>query len=439
MTDLVATARDGFVFGYPLVLMDVTRSVFLNDVSPDGARSITNRFTHRRRFPDASFTAVVSPNADTLYSTAWIDVQTEPVILTVPSSAGRYYLLPLMSAWTDVFASPGTRTTGDGAQTFAISGPGWVGQLPDGIREIRSPTAMVMLIGRTQTKGDADYASAHRFQDALSLTPLSTWNAEDVPSAPPPVDPSIDVTSPPPAQVEAMDPVTFFTRLADLMLANPPSASDQELMDRLATIGLRPGSFQAPPGAIPALKEGIEIGIEQVISGPSRAPTATEGWTMNRDLGSYGTDYLKRAHVALVGLGANLDEDAVYPHTSSDGAGRAFTGDRRYVLRFPPNKQPPARAFWSLTMYDERHYFVANPLSRFAIGDRDPLRLDPDGSLDLWIQHESPGPDREANWLPAPAGPFNLILRIYWPAAAVLDGTWTPPAVKELTEGSPGA
>jgi acetyl esterase/lipase len=355
--------------------------------------------------------------------------RTSRFVLGVPPSDGRYYLLPMMSGWTDVFASPGTRTTGDGAHAFAIVGPRWSGELPAGLEEIRSPTAMVWVIGRTQTNGKGDYEAVHRFQDALSLVPVSAWGCEDS-RAPEPVDPGIDRT-PPPDQVAAMSGAAFFARLADLMVDNPPSAADAPALERFAALGLWPGAFDPPPAVADALDEAVTAGLAQAATAPD-SDGPRHGWQVQRGLGAYGTDYAKRAYVALIGLGANLSEDAIYPHATTDATGEPLSGASRYVIRFAPGQSPPARAFWSLTMYNEDQYFVENPLRRYAIGDRDPLVFGPDGSLEFHLQHEPPGEENAANWLPAPAGPFNVILRIYRPKPEVLDGTWRPPGIERV-------
>jgi hypothetical protein len=426
-----AVAADAFVFGYPLVLMDVTRVVSMAAPPEGGAAARANEFVNVRAFPDASFTSVVSPNADTLYSAAWLDLASGPVMLEVPDSGGRYYLLPMMSGWTDVFASPGTRTTGGGKKTFAITGPGWHGELPADADEIRSPTAMVWLLGRTQTNGTADYENVHQFQDALLLVPLSAPDGGEPPPAPDP-DPGIDVTTPPPDQVAAMDAGTFFGRLAALMVDNPPADADAPAMARFAAIGLTPGAFEPGGDLAAALDAGVKDGLARITALRDRPDQAVNGWSIPRDLGSYGTDYEQRAFVAMFGLGANLPEDAIYPHTTVDGDGQPLTGTHRYIVHFEPGKTPPARAFWSLTMYNERQYFASNPIDRYAIGDRDALALNSDGSLDLWLQHETPGPEHEPNWLPTPQGSFNLILRVYWPEQELIDGTWEPPPVTNL-------
>ncbi len=407
-------AAEAFLFGYPLVLMDVTCA----------AMGAVNTLTHLRAFPDASFKSVVSPNADTLYSTAPLDLSGEPLILSVHDSGGRYYLLPILSGWTDVFASPGTRTTGNGAGRFALVGPRWSGELPAGVQELRSPTALAWMIGRTQTNGKADYESVHRFQDGLRLEPLAPA-AERQPDIP------VDATSAPPKLVDAMDAATFFGRVASLMVENPPADADAPVLARFAQIGLAPGTFEPDPALEAALEQGVQAAREGLEAAATTPVDPKNGWTIHSGLGEYGTDYAKRALVALVGLGANLTADAVYPFANVDGAGQPFDGAHRYVMRFAPGQTPPARAFWSLTMYDADHYFVDNPLDRYAIGDRDQLAFGADGSLELLLQHDSPGAERESNWLPAPDGPFNLILRIYWPDEAVIDAGWAPPPIEK--------
>jgi hypothetical protein len=426
-------AAEAFLFGYPLVLMDLTRAVLTHVAQPaEGAKAPVNQMGHLREFPDASFTDVVSPNADTLYSISWIDVSAEPMVLAHPDAGERYFLLPLLDGWTDVFDSPGTRTTGSDAKAFAVVGPRWTGELPPDVEQIRAPTAMVWLIGRTQTNGKADYGSVHRFQDGLTLTPLSAWGSDYSPPTDVDIEADVDTTAPPPDVLEAMDAATFFGRLAALLVDNPPAEADEPAMERFAAIGLAPGAFDPAREIVGELDEGVTAGMAKLRELVRQAVPPVNGWAVFRGLGSYGTEYGKRALVALVGLGANLDADAIYPHATMDADGQPLTGDNRYVLRFAPGETPPAQAFWSLTMYNERQFFVDNPLDRYAIGDRDPLAFNDDGSLDIYLQHESPGAEREANWLPAPAGSFNVFLRVYWPKPEMLDGAWVPPGIAKL-------
>jgi len=435
-------AHDAYVYAYPMVIFEVTRRVMTNVENVDGLRAPMNHIAHARTFPDASFTDVVRPNADTLYSAMYFDVAKEPMVFSVPDSGGRYYLLPLLDMWTDVFASPGKRTTGTGAQNFAVVGPRWRGQLPTGVREIRSPTNIVLLIGRTQTNGKDDYDAVHSFQDDLKAMPLSQYGKDYTPSQGI-VNPQQDMSAPP-DQVEKMDAATFFALFAELMKENPPHANDYPILSRMKRIGIEPGRSFSVAGASPEVRRAIERAasgaLKLIKATPARSGERANGWRTNLTaIGTYGADYLHRAGVAFAGLGANVIEDAVYPTAFTDADGQPFSSDRRYVLHFDEDKMPPARAFWSLTMYDQRQLFAANPIGRYAIGDRDQLAFNADGSLDLYIQRDSPGPDHESNWLPAPAsGPFTMNLRLYWPKPEVLDGTWSPPPVRRTDEATVG-
>ncbi|CAD5109945.1 DUF1254 domain-containing protein [Zestomonas carbonaria] len=430
-------ARDAYIYGYPLVLMQVTREVATNVAEPGGIRAPINQLTHARVFPDASYTDVVRPNADTLYSAMSYDVSREPLVIEVPDSAGRYYLMPMLDFWTDVFTSSGSRTTGNGAQTLAVVGPAWQGRLPAGVRMYRSPTASGVLIGRIQTNGKADYAAVHQFQDGMKTYPLSAYGKPYV--APKgTVNPQQDMTAPP-LQLDRMSGEVFFSRFAELLKDNPPHANDNPILDRMQRIGLEVGkdfSYDAAPQVVrDALDAAPADALKQIKQAFRHSGVTANGWRTNLTaIGTYGTDYLRRAGVAYAGLGANPIEDAIYPTAFVDSEGRPLDGGQRYVLHFAKEQIPPVRAFWSLTMYDERQLFTENPIERFAIGDRDKLVFNPDGSLDIYIQRESPGKDKEDNWLPTPAkGQFSMNLRLYWPKGQALDGvTWLPPAVERV-------
>ncbi|MBP0631535.1 DUF1254 domain-containing protein [Cupriavidus sp. AcVe19-1a] len=423
-----ALSAEVFTYAYPLVLMDVTRELMT-------LRTPVNTFSHKRTFPDPSFTDVVSPNADTLYSSAWLDLSREPVILSVPDTQGRYYLMPLLDAWTNVFASPGMRTTGTRRGNFAITGPDWRGTLPKGVQEIRSPTSMVWLIGRTQVNDKKDLPAVHRLQDQYRLTPLSAWGGgRRVPERPAPRAAAVDTQSSPVEQVAAMDAQAFFTRFAALLPANPPAPADSAMVEKLRRMGIHPGvpfkTTVMEPTTARAVQEGATAALAAIVQGARKGNAdAGNGWVMHRDLGNYGTNYGRRAVTASVGLGANLPEDAIYASTRTDANGTPLQGGARYVLHFDKGQLPPARAFWSLTLYDDHQAFVPNPIQRYAIGSRDRLRYNRDGSLDIYIQHERPAGSRAANWLPAPPDGLNMMLRAYWPEQGLLDGSWMPPPV----------
>ncbi len=427
-------AKDAYVYGYPLVLMDVSRAKLTNVPHPMGTgMAPINQFANIKAFPDAIFTDVVSPNADTLYSSAWLDLKGGPIVLSVPDTRGRYYLMQMLDAWTNVFASPGKRTTGTGKGDFAITGPGWSGTLPAGVKEIKAPTNMVWIIGRTQTNGKADFAAVNALQAQYKLTPLSAWGKPYTPPADVPTDPKIDMKTRPVDTVAAMDASTFFNRLAMLMKDNPPAAADAPMLAKLASIGVVPGE---PFDVIkhPGVRDGLDDGKNRVIE-LGRDPGLgkfVNGWLVMTGLGSYGTNYAARAGVAWFGFGANLTADADYPVARVDGNGDPLDGGYKYVLHFDKGQTPPANAFWSLTMYNSKQAFVANPINRYAIGDRDKLKFNGDGSLDIYIQRESPGKAKESNWLPADAGAFNVMMRVYWPKEAMLNGTWTPPPIKKV-------
>lgn len=429
-------ARDAYIYAYPLVIMHVSRQVATNVAEPQFPHAPINQFAHARSFPDASMDIIASPNADTLYTSMNFDVSREPLIVTVPDSGGRYYLLPFLDEWTDVFTVPGKRTTGTGPQTFAIVGPGWQGELPDGVARYDSPTAFGWLGGRVQTNGKSDYEAVYKFQQGLKVVPLSAYGK---PYTPPKgsVDPEQDM-SPPVDQVAKMDAATFFSLFVENAKRNPPHAHDYPILDRMKRIGIVPGtsfSLEAQPKPVQeALKAAPEEALPRIVNAWKKPAFSTNGWSINLSgMGNYGTDYLRRAAVAYGGLGANIPEDAVYPTAFVDADGKPLSSDRRYVMHFDKDQLPPVRAFWSLTLYNDHQLFADNPIDRYAIGDRDTLKFNADGSLDLYIQRQSPGKDKESNWLPAPAdGNFSLMMRLYWPALEVLDGSWAPPPVKRL-------
>jgi hypothetical protein len=430
---------EAYIFGYPLVLMDASRRVMTAVSKPAPGKAPVNQIGHLREFPDYTFTDVVSPNADTLYSVSWIDLTKEPMVLSVPAVGTRYYLMQLLDGWTNVFASPGSRTTGDDKGDFAITGPGWTGTLPSGLREIKAPTAMVWMIGRTQTNGKADYEAVHAVQDRYVLTPLSAWGKAYHAPESVPVEQGVDTKTAPLEQVGKMDAATFFSRLNALMKDNPPAPADAPAMARFAAIGVAPGRAFDLKSLDPAVARGLEgvvMAAQEAIISAAKKPHGARmnGWdSLPPNTGKYGTDYLWRAVVALVGLGANLREDAMYPHATTDAGGRPLSGKNHYVVRFRKGQLPPVNAFWSLTMYNAKQAFVQNPIQRYAIGDRDKLKADSDGSVTIYIQHDSPGKGKEANWLPAPPDSFNLFLRLYWPTNAILDGSWKMPPVERTT------
>ena len=432
-------AREAYIYAYPLVLMHVSFQQFTNYAEPTGivTQAPYNQFSHAKAFPPADFKTVVRPNVDTLYSSANLDLGPEPMVLSVPAS-GRYFMLPLLSLWTDVFAVPGTRTTGPNtARDFLLVGPKWRGKVPSGLEVIRSPTRFVGIGGRTQTNGVADYKNVHKTQAGYRLTPLSAWGKGNYVPPKGKVDPAIDMKTPPPVQIEKIDAATYFARFAAVLKDNPPGPFDYPMIHRLERVGFKQGQrfdLNAAPSTIKlAFERAITDGKATVAKAAKQASGEGEkGWVYTTRSGAYGVDYSYRAAIALCCLGENLPQDAVYPSLSTDSEGRPLDGESRYVLYFDKGRFPPVDAFWSVTAYDSDGYFIPNALKRLALGDRDKLVTNADGSLDLFIQPDSPGTDKEGNWLPVAKAPFTLLMRLYSPKAAILDGTWTPPAVKRV-------
>lgn len=428
---------DAYIYGYPLVTMDLTKKVMTNVVKPDGQKAPLGQFANIRSYPDASFTDVTAPNADTLYSIAWLDLSKEPYILHVPDEGNRYYLMPMLDGWTNVFADPGTRTTGTKAGDFAITGPGWKGKLPAEVTEVKSNTNLVWILGRTYCTGTPeDYKAVHEIQDQYSLVPLSAWGKSFTPPEGK-FDPNLDMKTPVREQVNSLEAGEYFKRLAELMKENPPALEDVSIIAKLTKIGIIPGHDfdikQLDPSVAEALERAPKNALLKIAAHQKDAGKIENGWQVNLKTGTYGTDYLQRALTTAIGLGANRPQDAVYPIAEVDSKNDPLNGANRYVIHFDKGQTPPVNAFWSLTMYNGKYFFVENPLNKYTLSPRDALKYNSDGSLDLYIQNESPGRDKESNWLPAPKDKFILMLRLYWPQDTVLNGTWQPPAIVKVS------
>jgi len=434
-SQIMDIALESYIYLYPLVLMEVTRKVGTNVEKPVGMKAPMNSFAHARQFPPADFRDVVRPNFDTLYSAAFLDLKKEPMILSVPDTQERYYMMPMLDMWTDVFAVPGKRTTGTKAGSYALCGPKWNGKLPDNVTRIDSPTNIVWIIGRTQTNGPKDYDAVHEIQDGYKLTPLSQWGKQVNPE-PGVVDKSVDVKTPPMVQVDTMSAADYFSLAMDLVKDNPPHIFDTPVVSRMNRIGLTTGYSFDINKTNPMVKEALEqapaAGLKMMKEKLASTRNLINGWMVSTELmGAYGTNYLSRAAVAMVGLGANLPEDAVYPMNLADGDGKPTDGSSKYVIHFDKGNLPPVDAFWSLTMYDAQGFPVPSEINRCAIGDRDELKFSPDGSLDIFIQNEKPSGDRVSNWLPAPKEAFGVTMRLYSPRTEILRGAWVPPVIRK--------
>ena len=423
-----------YLYFYPLVTMDITRLQLTNQQpGPESLGGPMNLFANIEAFPTADMRVVVRPNFDTLYSSGWLDLTKEPAVVSAPDTGGRYYLLPMLDMWTDVFASPGWRTTGTGAGNFLVTPPGWTGSALAEFTRIDAPTPYVWIIGRTKTDGPADYDAVHKIQAGYKITPLSKWGKEPVAPVVK-IDPSIDMKTPPKIQVDTMPADKFFAYAAELLKLQPPHVTDQPIIAQLKRAGFEAGKSFDLARADPAVKNAFESAPQDAQKLMAwKMPTLSRvanGWGMNTDtMGVYGNYYLKRALVAQLGLGANLPEDAIYPLNLVDSDGHPLDGANDYSIHFDKGEIPPVQAFWSITLYDNDGFQVANPLNRFAVSSWMPFKFNADGSLDLYFQNENPGADKEANWLPAPKGPYNLTMRLYAPKSDALTGKWNPPPV----------
>jgi hypothetical protein len=432
---------DSYLYFYSLITMDLTRLQSTNaEPGKDSFKGPMNTFVNVPAYPTAEMKTVVRPNFDTLYSVSWLDLTKEPMAVSVPNTSGRYYLLPMLDMWTNVFASPGWRTTGTEAGTFLLTPPGWTGMVPDGMTRIEAPTPYVWIIGRTKTDGPADYDAVHKIQAGFKVTPLSQWGKTPEPPGVR-IDPNVDMKTPPKELVDAMPAGKFFAYAAELLKLHPPHITDQPIIARLKRIGFEVGKSFDLDQADPAIQKGLANAPEDAQKLMAwKLPTlarVVKGWSLNTDtMGVYGNYYLKRAIVTQLGLGANLPEDAVYPLNLADETGKPLDGTSNYSIHFDKDATPPANAFWSITLYDAKGYQVANPLNRFAVSSWMPFKYNSDGSLDLYFQNESPGANKEANWLPAPKSPFNLTMRIYAPKSDALTGKWNSPPVVKAAEGS---
>jgi len=438
-TRAFAAAAAAYVFGMPQVLERQTIKGFIRNeiISVDGLTNATTR-------------AVVSPNVDTAYSVSWIDLTTGPVVINVPNEGSRFYTFQIMDAYTNAYAYIGTGSTGTAAGAYVIVPPGYTGAIPAGLHEVKSPTNTNWLLGRTLVENSADLPAVRKVEEGYTMTPLAAWELGVR-------EPSLILNSPPTSKKKALPTGTqFIATLNQELTIDPPPAADDCALSAMAPAGVRLGdpsaqqSFEADAlniaGTTPASKPdaitaaavnaGTAAAVKIIADASNQlikiADAQNHGWTLVGNwIAQFGTRYLGRAIIATSFLGANTNAQALYPTTFTDVDGLAFTGARSYTLTFPKGKLPPAKAFWSLTLYDPDDYLYANSLNRYAIGNRTTgLHLASNGSLTLYIQHTAPtNPAQLANWLPAPSGGFHLTLRIYQPARSALTGAWSPPPV----------
>jgi hypothetical protein len=414
-----------YIYGFPLVRMEQIRQQSLAQ-----AGVMVNEFRHRRRLSTPQDRTVVSPNNDTAYSSAWLDLSIEPMILHTPKSKGRYCSYAFYDAFTNNFKVISKRNARDAEANYAITGPEWNGSLPPGVTRIEAPTNSVWLLVRTLIADDSDWPGVQALQEQMKLTLLSAWGKQ-VAAAKTQTDPA---TKQAPAN---RHPLAFFEQMGALMQRNPPPASEAVLLNQFAAIGLSVKNGFNAQRLDEATKAGLLRAVpaaQQMIATMKGDQTLRRinGWLLATKGGAFGDDYLFRAIIAEKGIGQLIPEEAVYLVTDIDGDGQLLNGANKYVLRFSKGQLPPAHEFWSLTLYAADFFFIENPINRYALGDRTRgLKYDADGGLTIYLQHAAPA-GNEANWLPAPPGDFNLNLRGYLPKPELLNNSYQPPAVQRV-------
>ena len=386
---------------------------------------------------NASFTDIVTPNDDTLYCQSWMDLTKEPVVLKVPSVQDRYISFQFLDAYTNDYTYLGTRASDGSEGTYLIAGPNWDGQVPQDMTKIWSPTNIAWIINRILVTGDSDLPNVHDIQDKISLIPLSVFegNTTNTQAADETTISSQVPIKPQPVNIPTTG-IKLYDELGQAMINNPLNPPDPSLVAKLASIGIGPGkipSVESNDTIKTALQTGIQEGEKLIDEKLANIGTVVNGWSVNTQTGIYGNDYLTRAAITKLGFGANIPQEALYPTTLTDSQGKPYNGANKYAIHFDPGQTPPVDGFWSITMYNEEKYFYDNPLNRYSIGKyTDGLKTNEDGSLDIFIQNQSLGADKESNWLPSPADGFYMVLRMYLPTEQVLNGTWTPPPVKVI-------
>lgn len=435
-------AEDAYVYGYSLITTEVTRVQSTNRAKPDGIKAPLGQFGNVEKYPPADFRLISAPNADTLYSFAWLDLA-EPQVFSHPDMGDRYYIFEVVDLWmSDSKSSPSPRTADGKAANYLFTAPGWKGEVPAGMKHFPSATRYMIIAGRIYANGsEQDYKVVNALQAQNKITPLSAWGKPYTPvAAPVNPNPGFSMTDAPQSVILAMGTEGYFNLLAKLLAADaPPAPTDGPILARMAKIGIEPGKAfvlsNLDPKVQAALKDIPQTVLRKIEANKDNLGSIVNGWAISKGLGTYGPDdYLKRATVAAFGWPANQEKDAVYPITDIDTSGQKLTGANKYTVTFAKGDLPPAIGFWSITMYmiDKGWWFTPNPLNKFTVSTRDKLKVNSDGSTTLYFQNESPGADKQSNWLPAPKGNFVLMLRLYYPSEtspSIINGTWKPPPV----------
>ena len=415
---------DAYIYAFPLVLTDATKTLSTNTDGSITGRAPINQVNHATKLADASFRTVVSPNVDTLYSQAWLDIGAEPVIYVLPE-ADRFCNVQLLDAWTN------TAAVLDKAGAYAIALPSWEGELPEGVTRVDVPTATVWTIARIVLSGNEDLPNVYAIREQMRLLPLSAYlEGGDYIAPAGTYDKENDFV--PVNKVLSMSPAEFFNTANVLMQINPPAEDDAKLLEKLAAINVGQGmTFDASILGADAAERWTQMlkGLRATLSAESANYAQNLGqWIyFGRPIGDFGTAYTYRAMVALVGLGANTVDVAIYPKTDTDVTGAALTGEKTYTIHFETLPPTLEGGFWSVTAYNEENFLIDNPIDRYCINDRSAYRLNEDGTLDLVLSKEAP--EDTSNWLPVSDGEFHLFMRIYLPDMTAME-TWEAPVIR---------
>jgi len=430
-------AKEAYIYGEPVVdNYRVMHAYFIDPKSPEYKAPWNHIWNSARLFSPAD-KAIQTANSDTLYSMIGADLRAEPIVLTVPAMdrKDRYFSIQLIDYYTQNFAYAGTRTTGNGGGAFLLAGPGWKGETPKGIDKVfRSETELVFPGYRTQLFNPGDLENVKKIQAGYKVETLSAFLGQPAPKA----APAIDFIKPLTAAEQRTSP-EFFNVLNFVLRFCPTVPSEIALMERFSKIGVGAGKTIDVAKLSPEMKTAIEQGMADAWAEHAALQKRIDA----REVSTgefFGTreflknNYLYRMAGAVYGIYGNSKEEAMYPSYAVDADGQRPDGANRYTIRFAPGHFPPVNAFWSLTMYDfPAQLMVANPLNRYLLNApmMPDFKKDADGGLTLYFQNESPGADKESNWLPAPKGPFLVVMRLYWPKPEALDGTWQQPPMKK--------
>ncbi len=438
--DVAKISEEAFIYGYPMVANYGVMYEMFQDKSSSNYKTTLNQLYNEARVFTPADTAVVTPNSDTPYSLAGLDLRAEPLVLCLPAvQKGRYYSVQFVDMYTFNYAYLGSRTTGNGPGCYLIAGPGWKGETPRGIgKVIQSATDMSVIIIRTQLFNAADMGNVKKIQAGYKLQPLSQYLKQPAP----PAAPALDW----PQFSKEKVKTDFYTYLNRVLQFCPAPPEEKELRSRMASIGVASGKpFDLAKLSLEdkaATEIGMKVGLDKITKQKEDSGKKINGWSVGSDFGDrafYNGNYLLRAAAAMAGIYGNDAVEATYPMTTKDGSGAPLDGHgHKYSLTFAAGQFPPVNAFWSVTMYDGKtQLLIANPIHRYLINSPmlPGMKKNADGSLTLYIQKDSPGKGREANWLPAPDGPIYLVMRLYWPKdqpPSILPpgaGTWNPPPV----------